>query len=118
MATIVIRQDTRFDQGFYLPHLATRSGTRQDDNGSIVRSIISPKQGGSILSPIHATISHGQIIPDTPVQLPDGTRVTVVLSEEQEQSNESEQLGMREEDWPTTPEGIAALLKQMDECPH
>ena len=27
-----------------------------------------------------------------------------------------ESVGMNEADWPTTPEGIAALLKQMDEC--
>ena len=67
------------------------------------------------MTPFQATISHGQIIPDAPVELPDGTRVTVVPSKEPMKSNQREKLGMREEDWPTTPEGIAALLRRWDQ---
>jgi hypothetical protein len=97
------------------PLLATFGGTGQDDTILIVRPLFPKKQGDNTLTTIYATISHGQIIPDAPVELPDGTRVTVVLSEELK-SNDKEQIGLREEDWPTTPEGIAALLKRMDEC--
>jgi hypothetical protein len=59
---------------------------------------------------IHATILDGKIIPDTPVELPNGTRVTI-----QPAGSEYVGVGMREEDWPTTPEGIAALVAKMDQ---
>jgi len=56
------------------------------------------------------TINHGEVVLDTPAELPEGTRVEVLPVEAARPT-----LGMREEDWPTTPEGIAALLKRMDE---
>jgi len=56
------------------------------------------------------TVEHGQIILDSPAALPDGTRVEVVPVMSFQPA-----LGMREEDWPTTPEGIAALLALMDQ---
>jgi hypothetical protein len=56
------------------------------------------------------TIQHGQIVLDRPSELPDGTRVEVLPVEAAWPS-----LGMREEDWPTTSEGIAALLERMDQ---
>ncbi len=56
-----------------------------------------------------ATFRLGQIEFDSGVDWPEGTRVEVFpLS--------IESVGMNEADWPTTPEGIAALLKRMDEC--
>lgn len=56
------------------------------------------------------TIKNGQIILDRPASFPDGIRVEVFPMNET-QTN----LGMREEDWPSTPEGITALLSQMDQ---
>ncbi len=55
------------------------------------------------------TVRNGQIVIDEPADLPEGTRVEVVPVEAGRPT-----LGMREEDWPTTPEGIAALLARMD----
>ncbi len=55
-------------------------------------------------------IQNGQIVLDKPPALPDGTRVEVLPVNESPPA-----LGMREEDWPTTPEGIAALLARMDQ---
>ena len=62
------------------------------------------------MNALNGTISHGQVILDKPADLPEGTRVEVLPVESARRS-----LGMREEDWPTTPEGIAALVKRMDE---
>jgi hypothetical protein len=59
---------------------------------------------------IKGTVKNGQVVLDEPAALPEGTRVEVVPAEASRPS-----IGMREEDWPTTPEGIAALLKRMDE---
>ena len=56
------------------------------------------------------TIKNGQVILDQPGQLPEGTRVEVLPV-----SAARPALGMREEDWPTTPEGMAALAARMDE---
>jgi hypothetical protein len=55
-------------------------------------------------------VKNGQIVLDEPARLPDGTRVEVVPAEGGRPT-----MGIREEDWPTTPEGIAALLKRMDD---
>jgi hypothetical protein len=57
---------------------------------------------------IEGTIAQGQIVPDSPVEWPDGMRVRI------EPVEEGAAYGMREEDWPTTPEGIEALLARMD----
>lgn len=53
-----------------------------------------------------ATFRQGQIEFDSGVDWPEGTRVEVLPIES---------VGMNEADWPTTPEGIAGLLKRMDE---
>lgn len=53
-----------------------------------------------------ATFRHGQIEFDSGVDWPEETRVEVLPVAS---------IGMNEADWPTTPEGITALLKRMDE---
>ena len=62
------------------------------------------------MSVLQGTIKNGQVILDAPAALPDGARVEVRPIEEARPP-----LGMREEDWPTTPEEIAALLSRMDQ---
>jgi hypothetical protein len=62
------------------------------------------------MNAIQGTVRNGQILLDEPVLLPEGTRVEVVAVEVGRLT-----VGMREEHWPTTPEGIAALLARMDE---
>ena len=57
---------------------------------------------------LKGTIQHGQVVLPRPAELPDGTEVTVLSH------GNGVALGMREEDWPTTPEEIAALLARMD----
>jgi hypothetical protein len=59
---------------------------------------------------IKGTVKNGQVVLDEPEGLPEGTRVEVLPVD-----TGKPRLGMREEDWPNTPEGIAALLKRMDE---
>ena len=53
---------------------------------------------------VSGTVTNGVAVPASPGSLPEGARVRIVV--------ESDELsgGMREEDWPTTPEGIAALI--------
>ena len=58
---------------------------------------------------LEGTVKNGQVILDEPNGLPNGTRVRVMPSEVSRPT-----VGMREEDWPTTPDGIAALLARMD----
>lgn len=62
------------------------------------------------MNALNGTIRNGQIVLDAPTALPEGTRVEVVPVE-----RKTSTLGMREEDWPTTPEGIAALLARMEQ---
>ena len=62
------------------------------------------------MNPLHGTIKHGHIILDVPAALPEGTRVVVLPINDLLPT-----LGMREEDWPTTPEAIAALLARMEQ---
>lgn len=57
---------------------------------------------------ITGTLQGGVIIPAAPLDLPDGSKVEITYPVE-------ESIGMREEDWPTTPEGIAALLERWKE---
>lgn len=52
------------------------------------------------------TYRNGRVDLEGPVNWPDGERVTVTPEEVGH--------GLREEDWPTTPKGIADLLAQMD----
>ena len=59
---------------------------------------------------LQGTMKNGQIVLDVPADLPEGSRVEVFPVEVARPP-----LGMREEDWPTTPEGIAALLARMDQ---
>jgi len=62
------------------------------------------------MNAFQGTVRHGQIVLDDPADLPEGTRVAVLPLEVAPPIR-----GMREEDWPTTPEGIAALLTRMDQ---
>lgn len=62
------------------------------------------------MNALQGTIKNGHIILDVPAALPEGTRVEVLPMNESRLS-----LGMREEDWPTTPEEIAALLERMEQ---
>ena len=62
------------------------------------------------MSVLQGTIKNGQIVLDVPADLPEGTRVEVLPIDAPPTA-----LGMREEDWPTTPEGIAALVARMDQ---
>jgi hypothetical protein len=62
------------------------------------------------MNALQGTIKNGQIVLDAPATLPEGTRVEVLPLERTEPT-----LGMREEDWPTTPEGVAALLARMEQ---
>src|SRR6266850_706290 len=62
------------------------------------------------MNSLQGTMKNGHIMLDTPAALPEGTRVEVLPIEAPRPT-----LGMREEDWPTTPEGIAALLARMDQ---
>jgi hypothetical protein len=55
---------------------------------------------------IHATWKNGQIVPDDPVDLPEGCRLVV--------EPESETIGVTEEEWDNSPEGIAAWLEWYD----
>ncbi len=58
------------------------------------------------MSTVTGTYRQGQVQLDTPVDWQEGVRVRVV--------REEEAVGMREEDWPTTPEGIRELVARME----
>src|SRR5438094_1565642 len=58
---------------------------------------------------LQGIIRNGRIVLGAPAELPEGTRVEVLPI-----GGARPALGMREEDWPTTPEGIALLLARMD----
>jgi len=62
------------------------------------------------MNALQGTIKNGQVVLDDSAELPEGSRVEVLAFEVARPT-----LGMREEDWPTTPEGIAALLARMDQ---
>jgi hypothetical protein len=66
------------------------------------------KKVGVTMSMLKGMIENGQVILDEPAGLPNGTQVAVVPI------GQAPTMGMREEDWPMTPEGIAALLARMD----
>lgn len=57
---------------------------------------------------ILGTVRNGQIVADQPVAWPEGCRVAI------EQVAKEETLGIREEDWPTTPEALAEWLVWFD----
>ena len=60
------------------------------------------------MNAIKGTFKNGQIVLDAPADWPEGCRVTV------EPVPEEETFGIREEDWPDTPEGIAEWLRWYD----
>ncbi len=62
------------------------------------------------MNALQGTIRNGHIILDVPAALPEGTPVEVLPINESRPT-----LGMREEHWPTSPEGIAALLERMEQ---
>lgn len=62
------------------------------------------------MTSLFGTIKNGNIILDVPLALPEGSRVEVSPIQCPKLS-----LGMSEQDWPTTSEGISALLRRMDQ---
>jgi predicted DNA-binding antitoxin AbrB/MazE fold protein len=60
---------------------------------------------------IHATWINGRIVPDDPVDLPEGCRLRVEVEPE---LAESGMIGISEEDWPRSPEAIAEWLDWYD----
>ena len=60
---------------------------------------------------IHATWINGRIVPDDPVDLPEGCRLRV---EVEPGPAESEAIGISEEEWARSPEAIAAWLEWYD----
>jgi hypothetical protein len=62
------------------------------------------------MNALQGTIKNGHIILDIPALLPEGTRVEILPINQSRPT-----LGIREEDWPTTPEEIAALLERMEQ---
>jgi hypothetical protein len=57
---------------------------------------------------IKARWRKGRIVPEEPVDWPEGCQLLV------EPVVKEKTLGIREEDWPTDPEGIAKLLARME----
>jgi hypothetical protein len=68
---------------------------------------ISDLAGG--VNALQGTVKNGQIVLDNPVGLREGARVEMLPIEDRQPT-----VGMREEEWPATPQGIAALLGRMD----
>ena len=62
------------------------------------------------MNAMQGTMKNGHIVLDVPGGFPDGTRVEVLPLNVARPA-----LGMREDDWPTTPEGISDLLARMDQ---
>lgn len=62
------------------------------------------------VNPLQGTIRNGQIILDTPAMFPEGTRVEVLPLA----GTARPSMGLREDQWPTTPEEIAGHLARMD----
>jgi hypothetical protein len=64
------------------------------------------------MSIIHGTYKHGHVELDSPVDWPEGVRVAIQPTKNgSSQTPElGEKFGMSEEDWPTTKEGIEALI--------
>jgi hypothetical protein len=60
------------------------------------------------MNAIKTAVKNGQVCVDVPPDWPEGCEVLI------EPMPAEFVQGMREEDWPTTPEGIAALLKRWD----
>ena len=61
------------------------------------------------MNALQGTVRNGQVVLDDPVGLREGARVEVLPI-----AARGLTVGMREEEWPATPEGIAAMLARMD----
>jgi hypothetical protein len=70
--------------------------------------IARPLDGGGCVSAVRGKYVNGTVVLEAAADWPDGTEVLV------EPVPSGEPVGMREEDWPTTPEGVAALLQRWD----
>jgi hypothetical protein len=68
----------------------------------------SEDEGGYTMKAIMGTVHNGQIVADQPVEWPEGCRVVIELEAREDT------LGIREEDWPTTPEALADWLAWFD----
>jgi hypothetical protein len=55
-----------------------------------------------------ATVEGGRFVPDAPVGLPDGTRVTLDLVSANGAGHHESRT------WPTTPEGIEELIRELE----
>ncbi len=67
------------------------------------------------MSIIHGTYKSGHVELDSPVDWPEGVRVEILppaLEEENHVACAPETFGMSDADWPTTKEGIAALIAE------
>ena len=58
---------------------------------------------------VKGIVKDRRVVIEAPADWPEGTPVEVVPAEPTRPT-----VGIREEDWPETPEGIAALLARMD----
>jgi hypothetical protein len=61
------------------------------------------------MNAIKTTVKDRQVRVEVPADWPEGCEVVI------EPVKTEPGMGMREADWPTTPEGIATLLKRWDE---
>ena len=69
------------------------------------------------MSIIHGTYKHGRVELDSPVDWPEGVRVEILSAAGTNgREDDDEDFGMDERDWPTTKEGIEALIARMDAC--
>ena len=57
---------------------------------------------------VKGTWKNGQIVPDQPVEWPDGCRVVI------EPASQEDKIGLAEDEWPTTPEARADWLNWFD----
>ncbi len=57
---------------------------------------------------VKGTLRNGQVVLDSPTDWPEGCRVSI------EPLTEKETFGIREEDWPVMPEGLADWEKWYD----
>ncbi len=60
------------------------------------------------MNAVRGTWKNGQIVPDQPVAWPEGCRLVI------EPVEDEETVGIREEDWPDSPEAIAEWLRWYD----
>ena len=67
------------------------------------------------MTTIIGTYRDGLVELDSPLSLPNGSRVQVVVPEDQECTRPELQYGLDEATWVETPENRAALLKSMEE---